>query len=176
MRAKPPFVETQRATRATSPNPLEPGERAPDISLPDANGGEFIYTGLLDREPLVIAFLRDRSSAFYDLELDALVASYPALREAGARLIAVVAHAPDSKSLSGVRDTRGALPFPLLVDGESKTASWFGLTYADDGGHGAHSARYVVDGGIVVYARVDRDPDAPPQADGTIAFIEEFLR
>jgi peroxiredoxin len=174
MRADISFVRPAAELRIPA---LGPGDRAPDICLPDRSGSEFIYTGLLDREPLVIAFVRDVCCRHCETELDELAESYAALRAAGARLVAIAPQPADSADAADAFYRRKPMPFPVLVDAESKTAAWFGLAYTDASGHQlATPARYVVDGGIIIYSRVERDPCARPQRDETLAFIETFLR
>jgi peroxiredoxin len=174
---------------------LQPGDRAPDIALPDQNGREFRYSGLLDREPLVVSFIRGTWCRYCKTELSELSEAYPRILAAGGRLVAI---APQTPSNAAAFYAANPVPFPVLSDRESRTAAWFGLTYEmpedvrgvyrdtlgldlaaindDPGWHLAMPARYIIDRGVVVYARVDPDPCIRPEPDDTIAFLEDLLR
>jgi peroxiredoxin len=128
-------------------------------------------------------------------ELSELRQAYPRIRAAGGRLVAIAPQTPDAG-----RDffADSPFPFPILIDRESRTAAWFGLSYEvpervrevyrnalgldlaeindDAGWHLPMTARYIIDRGVIVYARVDPDPCVRPEPDDTIAFLEDLLR
>jgi peroxiredoxin len=173
---------------------LQPGDRAPDIALPDQHGREFRYSGLLDRQPLVISFIRGTWCRYCKTELSELSEAYPRILAAGGELVTI---APQTPSNAAEFYAQNPVPFPVLADRESRTAAWFGLTYEvtehvrevyreslgvdlaqvndDAGWHLPMPARYVIDRGVIVYARVDPDPCIRPEPDDTIAFLTDFL-
>jgi peroxiredoxin len=187
------FVRSLRED-GTLARALQPGDRAPDILLRDQNGSEFRYARLRDREPLVISFVRGTWCQYAKAELAELSQAYTRIRATGARLVAI---APQTPHDAADFYARHPVPFPVLTDRESRTAAWFGLSYelparvrevyrntlgidlaainGDAAWHLPMSARYVIDRGVIVYARVDPDPCRRPGTDETIAFLEEFV-
>ncbi len=92
---------------------LAVGDRAPDFTLPDALGRPLSLADLLAEGPAVVTFYRGEWCPYCNLQLHALQAALPAIRELGASLVAISPQAPDhSLSLT----EKHALAFPVLSD------------------------------------------------------------
>ena len=101
-------VEASRAAPG-----LAVGDRAPGFTLPDALGRPVSLADLLAEGPVVTAFYRGEWCPYCNLQLHALQAALPAVRELGASLVAISPQAPDhSLSLT----EKHALAFPVLSD------------------------------------------------------------
>ncbi len=96
---------------------LAVGDRAPDFTLPDALGRPVSLADLLAEGPVVTVFYRGEWCPYCNLQLHALQAALPAIRELGASLVAISPQAPDhSLSLT----EKHALAFPVLSDLDQK--------------------------------------------------------
>ena len=92
---------------------LAVGDRAPAFTLPDALGRSVSLADLLADGPAVVTFYRGEWCPYCNLQLRALQAALPAIRELGASLVAISPQAPDhSLSLT----EKHALAFPVLSD------------------------------------------------------------
>jgi peroxiredoxin len=89
------------------------GDRAPDFTLPDALGRPLSAAELLAEGPLVAVFYRGEWCPYCNLQLHALQAALPTIRELGASLVAISPQAADhSLSLTEKHE----LAFPILSD------------------------------------------------------------
>lgn len=85
------------------------GDRAPGFTLPDALGRPVSLADLLADGPAVVTFYRGEWCPYCNLQLHALQAALPAIRELGASLVAISPQAADhSLSLT----EKHALAFP----------------------------------------------------------------
>jgi peroxiredoxin len=92
---------------------LAVGDRAPAFTLPDALGRSVSLADLLAEGPAVVTFYRGEWCPYCNLQLHALQAALPAIRELGASLVAISPQAADhSLSLT----EKHALAFPVLSD------------------------------------------------------------
>jgi peroxiredoxin len=152
------------------------GEVVPEFVLPDPHGRQVGIADLLVGGPAVISFYRGGWCPYCNLELRALQARLPELRELGASLVAISPELPD-RSLS--TEEKNGLSFPVLSDHSNEVARKFRIVHAippdvvayqhRNGNdvasyNGAKTAEvplpatYVVDGGGVVhYAFVAAD-------------------
>ncbi len=105
---------------------LQPGAKAPEFSLPDANGKLVRSADLLALGPLVINFFRGRWCPYCVTELEIWRDLYPALRERGALMVAV---SPQSIRQSDFTAGQHQLPFPLLRDEGCALAGQFGIAH-----------------------------------------------
>jgi peroxiredoxin len=92
---------------------LAVGDRAPGFTLPDAVGRPVSLADLLADGPAVVTFYRGEWCPYCNLQVHALEAALPAIRELGASLVAISPQAADhSLSLT----EKHALAFPVLSD------------------------------------------------------------
>ena len=92
---------------------LAVGDRAPDFTLPDAVGRPVSLADLLAKGPVVAVFYRGEWCPYCNLQLNALQAALPAIRQLGASLLAISPQAADhSLSLTEKHE----LAFPVLSD------------------------------------------------------------
>ncbi|WP_175891736.1 redoxin domain-containing protein, partial [Burkholderia cepacia] len=82
-RATAELIASGQAGRA-----VQAGDRAPQFTLRDQDGKLVSSADLLAQGPLVITFYRGVWCPYCNLELQALDAALPQLREYGARLVA----------------------------------------------------------------------------------------
>lgn len=107
-------------------DPVGAGDEAPDFTLPDPRGGEVALSALLREGPVVLAFYRGGWCPYCNLQLRAYQEALPAIRELGARLVAVSPQLPD-QSLSMAE--KNALAFDVLSDVGNRVARSYGLVY-----------------------------------------------
>jgi peroxiredoxin len=105
---------------------LKTGDTAPDFSLPDPNGRSVSLYENLKVGPVILVFYRGGWCPYCSLTLRAYQRLLPAIRDAGALLIAVSPQSPDN-SLS--TQEKNALTFPVLSDLRSEAAKSFGILY-----------------------------------------------
>jgi len=108
---------------------LQVGDVVPLFNLRNPLGRQVSAAALLESGPLVISFYRGSWCGFCNLEMRALQEAHPAIREAGATLVAI---SPDVSD--GTRDIAAMydLQFDLLFDRGNEVARQFGLSYAMD--------------------------------------------
>ncbi len=102
------------------------GEVAPAFVLKDPDGKAVSEKELLARGPLVVSFYRGVWCPYCNMELQALQAALPAIRELGASLIAISPQNPVN-SRKSMRDNK--LEFPILSDIRNDVAAAFGLRF-----------------------------------------------
>jgi len=148
------------------------GQKAPEFSLPDADGkvrslGEFTKQG-----PAILAFFPFAFSGVCDKEMCAFRDGFGSLQSAGARVVGV--SVDSSFTLKAFAQTYN-LQFPLLSDFNKRVTKLYGVLqdpWVDLGYRGvAKRAVMMVDGrGILRYKWVTDIPsDEPPYAEVTKA-------
>jgi peroxiredoxin len=163
--------------QTTAQSMLKVGDRAPAIVLRNAVGNTIDSRELLKRGPVIVAFYRGGWCPFCNLQLKAFQDILPAIKTAGASLLAISPEKPDD-SLSTVE--KNALSFDVLSDIGQKVGRAFGLVYeftdelrsayegfgrdipAHNGTPGEWalpiSATYVIgQDGVILYAYTDTD-------------------
>ena len=105
---------------------LAVGERAPGFTLPDALGRPVSLADLLADGPAVVTFYRGEWCPYCNLQLHALQAALPAIRELGGSLVAISPQAADhSLSLT----EKHALAFPVLSDLDQEVIRAYRVQY-----------------------------------------------
>lgn len=105
---------------------LKLSEQAPEFSLANANGEPVALSDILSKGPAVITFYRGSWCPYCNLQLRALHARLPEIREHGAELIAISTEKPDD-SLS--QKEINELEFIVLSDENAQTAEKFGVAW-----------------------------------------------
>jgi peroxiredoxin len=105
---------------------LRTGQRAPDVTLPNARGEPIRLHGLLKTGPVILVFYRGGWCPYCNLELRAWQDRLAEVRELGAQLVAISPQTPDS-SLS--TQEKNALAFEVLSDSELSAARGFGVAF-----------------------------------------------
>jgi peroxiredoxin len=106
---------------------LHVGAKAPDFTLPDAQGRPMTLSALLAKGPAVITFYRGSWCPFCDLQLRAYQGALGAFHDLGAELVAISPQMPDY-ALSDVEKKQ--LTFPVLTDNGNRVAREFKLVFA----------------------------------------------
>lgn len=156
---------------------LSVGDCAPEFILPDTQGNPVSSRQLLVQGPLVVSFYRGGWCPYCNLDLQALQAVLPELRNQQASVVAISPQLP----VNGHQMLQEhGLTFPLLTDSGNSLAAQFGLRFvlADDlvelytdsfgidltklNGEGSRTlpipARFVVaPDGNIIYAEVSPD-------------------
>lgn len=163
-------------------NALSVGDRAPEFTLPDTQGNPVSSRQLLAQGPLVVSFYRGGWCPYCNMDLQALQAVLPELRD-GANLVAISPQLPVNGQQ--MQQAHG-LTFPLLTDSGNSLAAQFGLRFAlandlvelytnslgidltklndESGWTLPMPARFVIaPGGDIIYAEVN--PDYTQRAD-----------
>jgi peroxiredoxin len=155
---------------------LQVGQRAPQLSLPNAKGEPINLAQLWQQGPLIVVFYRGGWCPYCNLELRAWQQLLPQVKAQGAQLIAISPQTPDN-SLS-TRE-KNELAFEVLSDSSLQAAEGFGIAFdmpkelvdlyvsvghdlPKTNGNGRWAlpvpATYVIDrSGIIQYANVDAD-------------------
>lgn len=155
---------------------LQVGQRAPQLSLPNAKGEQVSLAQLWQQGPLIVVFYRGGWCPYCNLELRAWQQLLPQVKAQGAQLIAISPQTPDN-SLS--TSEKNELAFEVLSDSSLQAAEGFGIAFdmpkelvdlysgvghdlPKTNGNGRWAlplpATYVIDqGGIVQYANIDAD-------------------
>ncbi|ONN66446.1 peroxiredoxin-like family protein [Herbaspirillum sp. VT-16-41] len=186
-RATDELIASGAAQRA-----LKAGDRAPDFVLPDPEGKPVSSTELLAEGPLVLSFYRGVWCPYCNMELQALQEALPAMRDLGARLVAISPQLP-ANSRKALR--QNALEFPILSDSHNEVAAAFGLRFTlpdylvqlyqslkndlpafngDPGWTLPMPARYVIGrDGVIVYAEVNPDYTRRPDPSDMLPAIRQ---
>jgi len=105
---------------------LQAGETAPNFALRSADGATVSLESMLRDGPVVVTFYRGGWCPYCNLALRAMDALMPALRQMGARLVAV---APQRAQAQRETGDKHALGFPLLVDRDNRVERLFVLAF-----------------------------------------------
>lgn len=108
---------------------IKVGDKAPDFSLPNANGRKVALYENLNQGPVLISFYRGGWCPFCNLELRAYQKMLPDIKACSATLIGISPEQPDY-SLTTVE--KNHLEFEVLSDLENKVATKYGLVFALD--------------------------------------------
>lgn len=120
-RATAELVASGQAGRA-----LKAGDTAPGFALPDAEGMVVRSADLLARGPLVASFYRGVWCPYCNMDLQALEAFLPQIKELGASLVAI---SPQTAPNSRKSARQNGLTFPILSDPGNEVAAAFGLRF-----------------------------------------------
>ncbi|MBM7580352.1 peroxiredoxin [Jeotgalibacillus terrae] len=155
---------------------LKEGDQMPSFTLPDAAGKEISSDMLLSEGPVIVTFYRGGWCPYCNLELKACQEQLSAIKDSGARLVAISPETPEA-SLS--TKEKNNLQFTVLSDEGNQVADQFNLVfnmpdylielYKDSGldvaGHNGNDdwelpkpATFVVDSsGKIVFADINSD-------------------
>jgi peroxiredoxin Q/BCP len=137
----------------------EPGEQAPDFTLPSTSG-DIRLNEATDRGKVVLAFYYEDATPTCSSELSMLRDDYEVMRELGAEVIAVSADGIESHEAFAER--LGGVPFPLASDETLEAAKAFDVV--DDAGKRSRRAVFVIDrNGSVIHAERWFQPGNPTQ-------------
>lgn len=187
-RATQELIASGQATGA-----LKAGDKAPHFILNDALDQPVSSRELLARGPLVISFYRGVWCPYCNFELQALETALPAIREAGASLVAI----SPQIAVNSLKSTRNNhLNFPILGDAHNDVAAAFGIRYAlpnylvelykrlknnlpafngDDSWTLPIPARYVIaPNGNIVYAEVNPDYTHRPEPEDLLPVLRSY--
>ena len=105
---------------------LKAGDKAPAFTLNDPEGKPVSSSDLLRQGPLVVTFYRGVWCPYCNMELQALQAALPDIREAGGQVVAI---SPQVASNSRKSVRQNELEFPILSDTHNDVAASFGLRF-----------------------------------------------
>jgi peroxiredoxin len=106
---------------------LGAGDRAPDFSLPDLQGGRVHLSEILRRGPVVLAFYRGGWCHYCSLQLRAYQDALAEIERLGAALIAI---SPQTAERSLATADRDELAFPVLSDPGCRVARNYRLVFS----------------------------------------------
>jgi peroxiredoxin len=186
-RATAELIASGQANRAA-----KAGDKAPTFILQDGHGHEVSSQELLAKGPLVVNFYRGVWCPYCNVELQALEATSPRIREAGANLVAI---SPQLAVNSQKSERTNHLSFPILSDPNNRVADSFGLRYAlpnylvdlykrlknnlpafngDDSWTLPIPARYVIaPDRTIVYAEVNPDYTQRPEPEDLLPMLRQ---
>jgi peroxiredoxin Q/BCP len=116
------------------PDPIAPGERAPNFSLPavDTAGAESTFTlsEAVSRGPVMLVFYQDDGMPICTSELKVFAQEHETLAEAGVQVYGINTNGIGSHQKFQERDH---FPFPLISDFYGEVVRGWGMWDADDG-------------------------------------------
>jgi thioredoxin-dependent peroxiredoxin len=137
----------------------EPGEQAPDFTVPSTEGAVSLRA-LSERSKVVLAFYYEDATSLCSNEVSMLKDDYDVVRELGAEVIAI--SADNLESHAAFAERLGGVPFPLASDERLEAAKAFDAV--DDTGKRSRRAVFVIDrGGKVLHAEPWFQPGNPGQ-------------
>lgn len=102
------------------------GDKFPMETLMNSKNEKVSLAEIADNTPLVISFYRGGWCPYCNIQLKAIQKALPALKEKGARLVAITPETPDN-SLS--TQEKNELEFDILSDIDNKLAKELGLVF-----------------------------------------------
>jgi peroxiredoxin len=105
---------------------LKAGDPVPEIKLANASGNMVDVAVLLKKGPVILTFYRGGWCPYCNFELKAFQGILPAIRAAGASLVAISPERPDDALTTAQKN---ALSFEVLSDVGQKVGRAFGLVY-----------------------------------------------
>jgi peroxiredoxin len=102
------------------------GDKAPAFSLKDPDGNVLSSTKLLSQGPLVVTFYRGVWCPYCNMDLQALQAALPMIKQYGASLMAI---SPQTQANSRRSVRENGLTFPILSDPHNDVGAAFGLRF-----------------------------------------------
>jgi peroxiredoxin Q/BCP len=137
----------------------EPGEQAPDFTLPSTEG-DVTLREMAERSKVVLAFYFEDATPLCSNEVSMLKDDYDVVRELGGEVIAVSADSLASHEAFAER--LGGVPFPLASDEGLQAAKAFDAV--DDSGKRSRRAVFVIDrDGKILHAEPWFQPGNPGQ-------------
>jgi peroxiredoxin len=142
------------------------GDRAPDFALASTEG-ELRLADLLREGRVLLAFYCEDGTPTCSTEIAALKDAHFALRQLGARVIAVSADSIESHRAFAER--LGGLSYPLASDPELATARAYDAVAQDDPRRSRRALFVIEQDGTIAYA-------ANPYSPNSLSQLEEALR
>ncbi|MGP7818647.1 peroxiredoxin-like family protein [Niallia sp. 01092] len=105
---------------------LKVNDQAPNFTLKDATGADITLYEELEKGPVILTFYRGAWCPYCNLELKAYQRVLPAIKEAGAQLIAISPQTPDA---SLTTKEKNELEFFVLSDPNGSTAENYNLLF-----------------------------------------------
>ncbi|GAA5506026.1 peroxiredoxin-like family protein [Novipirellula caenicola] len=102
------------------------GQPAPAFALPDAHGKTVALSDLLADGPVVLMFYRGSWCPYCNLQLKAMQARVPEIRDLGAQMVAISPQAPDGSLTKTEHDELG---FTVLSDQDARVAATYGVAW-----------------------------------------------
>ncbi len=143
----------------------ERGDRAPDFALPSTNG-ELRLASLLREGRVLLAFYFEDGTPACSTEIAALKDAHDALRERGARVVAVSADSIESHRAFAER--LGGLPYPLASDTELAAARAYDAVAEHDPRRSRRALFVIERDGTIVYAANPYSPNSLSQLEGAL--------
>ena len=143
----------------------EPGEQAPDFTLPSTDG-EVRLSERLRHGRVLLAFYFEDATPTCSAEIEALKDAYETLRELGAEVIGVSADSVESHRAFAER--LGSVPFALASDAELHAARAYDVV-AEDDPHRSRRALFVIEqDGTIAYVANPFSPNSLSQLEGAL--------
>ena len=142
---------------------LQPGDRAPEFSLPDERGADISLTNLLHQGPLILFFYPADFTPVCTKEACMVQHMHDDLLRVGLNVAGI---SPDESDSHQRFKSKHHLAFPLLADAERHVAKMFGVI--GPLGFSVRRATFLIDQQRVIQNRIC--------ADLLVGRHEEFLR
>jgi len=152
---------------------LLPGDRAPDLTLPAADGSSVPLSDLWTRGWTLLTFYRGDSCPVCNRYLHGLQEVLGQFQEAGARIVAISADRPDLE-----RETveRQKLAFPVLSDPEHRAIDAYDVIYNETAGHAEPAVFLISPTGTIAYESIVSGPLGRPAPDDLLKIVHMASR
>jgi peroxiredoxin len=199
--APPPVVQAlHRATdeliaSGAPDRALKAGSRAPEFTLPDADGNPVSSKALLAEGALVVTFYRGVWCPYCNFDLTALEEARPEIEAREAALVAISQQTPANSRKS---QRQNGLAFPILSDKGGEVGAQFGLRWTapeylrevhralgadltafngEDSWTLPMPARFVIGrDGVIAYAEVNADYTRRPEPSDIFPILDQLRR
>jgi peroxiredoxin len=199
--APPPVVQAlHRATdeliaSGAPDRALKAGSRAPEFTLPDADGNPVSSKALLAEGALVVTFYRGVWCPYCNFDLTALEEARPEIEAREAALVAISQQTPANSRKS---QRQNGLAFPILSDKGGEVGAQFGLRWTapeylrevhralgadltafngEDSWTLPMPARFVIGrDGVIAYAEVNPDYTRRPEPSDIFPILDQLRR
>ncbi len=148
---------------------LQPGDKAPDFTLPAVDGSQFTLSYHLTRGPVLLTFYRGDFCPVCNLYLRSLQDRVEQFQEAGAQIVAISSDQPD---LAQHTVQRQQLAFPVLSDPERRVVKVYDVVYNELEGHAEPAVFVISPEGAIVYESIIGGPIGRPTPDDPLKIVQ----
>lgn len=147
---------------------LQPGDEAPDLTLPTMDGSQFTLSDHWNRGATVLAFYRGDFCPVCNMYLHSLQERVSQFHQVGAQIVAISVDQPD---LAQHTVERHQLAFPVLSDPERRAVHAYDVVYNEREGH-AEPAIFVINSdGTIFYESIVSGPLGRPAPDDLLRIV-----
>ena len=152
---------------------LLPGDHAPDLTLPTADGSSVTLSEQWVRGWTILTFYRGDSCPVCNRYLHSLQESFDRFQEVGAQIVAISADRPDRERATVERNH---LAFPVLADPERRAIDAYDVIYNETAGHAEPAVFLISPIGTIAYESIISGPLGRPSPDDLLKIVQMASR